>query len=68
MNTDTLKGQWRQLKGEAKVRWGKLTNDELDQIEGQAEKLIGLIQERYGHERQRAHQEVDEFLRQHTAA
>jgi uncharacterized protein YjbJ (UPF0337 family) len=68
MNTDTLKGQWRQLKGEAKVRWGKLTNDELDQIEGQAEKLIGLIQERYGYERQRAHQEVDEFLRQHTAA
>ena len=68
MNVDTLKGQWRQLKGEAKVRWGKLTNDELDQIEGHTEKLVGLLQQRYGYERQRAQKEVDEFLQQHSPA
>ena len=67
MNTDTLKGQWRQLKGEARTRWGKLTDDELDQVEGRAEKLVGLVQERYGYERERAEREVDAFLRRDTA-
>lgn len=67
MNIDTVKGQWHQLKGEAKVRWGKLTSDELDQIEGHAEKLVGLLQQRYGYERQRAQQEVDAFLQQHPS-
>ena len=46
MNTDQLKGKWHQLKGEAKIRWGKLTDDDLDQANGQTEKLIGLLQER----------------------
>jgi len=67
MNSDTLKGQWRQLKGEVQARWGQLTNDELDQVEGHAEKLVGLIQERYGYERQRAQQEVDAFLQAHPS-
>jgi uncharacterized protein YjbJ (UPF0337 family) len=61
MNTDTLKGQWHQIKGEAKVRWGKLTDNELDQIEGNSEKLVGLVQERYGYARDRAEKEVKEF-------
>jgi uncharacterized protein YjbJ (UPF0337 family) len=61
MNTDTLKGQWHQIKGEAKVRWGKLTDNELDQIEGNAEKLVGLVQERYGYARDRAEKEVKDF-------
>jgi len=65
MNADTLKGQWHQLKGEAKVRWGRLTNDELDQIEGHAEKLVGLLQERYGYERQKAQDEGDAFFQGH---
>jgi uncharacterized protein YjbJ (UPF0337 family) len=67
MNTDTLKGQWRQLKGEAKIQWAKLTDNELEQIEGHTEKLIGLLQQRYGYERQRAQQEVDAFMREHPA-
>ena len=67
MNYDTLKGQWRQLKGEVKARWGQLTNDELDQVEGHADKLIGLIQERYGYERDRAQREVDAFLQAHPS-
>lgn len=62
MNTDVLKGKWRQMKGEAQVQWGKLTNDDLDQIEGESDKLVGKLQERYGYARERAQQEVDKFL------
>ena len=61
MNRDTLQGKWHQLKGEAKVRWGKLTDDDLDQVAGNAEKLIGRIQERYGYAREQAEREVHEF-------
>jgi len=62
MNTDVLKGKWRQMKGEAQVQWGKLTNDDLDQIEGESDKLVGKLQERYGYARERAQEEVDRFL------
>jgi uncharacterized protein YjbJ (UPF0337 family) len=62
MNRDQLQGKWKQLKGEAMVQWGKLTNDDLDQVEGSAEKLIGRLQERYGYEREKAEEEVDSFL------
>ncbi len=61
MNSDTLKGQWHQVKGEVKNQWGKLTDSDLDQIEGQSEKLIGKIQERYGYARDRAEREVRDF-------
>ena len=61
MNADTLKGQWHQVKGEVKTQWGKLTDSDLDQIAGQSEKLIGVIQERYGYARDRAEQEVRNF-------
>jgi uncharacterized protein YjbJ (UPF0337 family) len=61
MNADTLKGQWHQLKGEIKTKWGKLTDNDLDQIAGQSEKLIGKLQERYGYARDRAEREVRDF-------
>ena len=64
MNIDTLKGKWHELKGEAKMRWGKLTDDELEQIEGRVEKLIGLVQQRYGYNREQAKREVDDFCLQ----
>src|SRR5262245_28338724 len=51
MNPELLKGKWHQLKGEVKSQWGKLTDDDLDRAEGDAEKLIGRIQERYGYAR-----------------
>ena len=61
MNSDTLKGQWHQVKGEIKNQWGKLTDSDLDQIAGQSEKLIGKLQERYGYARDRAEREFNEF-------
>lgn len=48
MNRDILEGNWHQMKGKVKARWGKLTDDELDQIEGNYEMLCGRIQEAYG--------------------
>jgi uncharacterized protein YjbJ (UPF0337 family) len=61
MNTDVIKGKWTQLKGEIQNQWGKLTNDDVDQIQGNADKLIGKLQERYGYARDRAQQEIDRF-------
>ena len=48
MNDDILKGKWHQLKGQAKETWGELTDDDLDKVDGKSERLIGVIQERYG--------------------
>ncbi len=62
MNLDVLKGKWKQLKGEAKTQWGKLTDDDLDQIEGNTEKLVGKVQERYGYGREEAEREVDQWI------
>lgn len=62
MNWDQLEGRWKQVKGEAKQRWGKLTNDDLDVIAGQKDKLIGLLQERYGIAKEEAMKESDEWV------
>jgi uncharacterized protein YjbJ (UPF0337 family) len=62
MNADVFKGKWNQLKGEVKQQWGDLTNDEVDQIEGRRDKLVGVIQERYGYTKDRAEREVNDFL------
>jgi uncharacterized protein YjbJ (UPF0337 family) len=62
MNSDTLSGQWKQLKGSAKVRWAKLTDDDLMGAEGNYDKLVGSIQERYGYARERAEDEVNTWL------
>ncbi len=63
MNWDQLEGKWKQFKGEAKAKWGKLSDDDLDVVAGKREKLAGRIQERYGYERDRAEREADEFVR-----
>jgi len=63
MNADVFKGKWHQFKGEVKSRWGKLTDDDLDRVSGDTEKLIGRLQERYGYARDQAQREVDEFVR-----
>lgn len=48
MNVDQLKGKWMRFKGDLKQQWGKLIGDEFQQIEGRYEKVIGMLQERYG--------------------
>lgn len=62
MNSDILSGKWKQFRGEVKRQWGMLTDDELDQIEGQRDKLVGKLQEKYGYSRERAEREVDQFV------
>ena len=62
MNTDTFAGQWKQMKGEVKTKWGKLTDDDLMKAEGSYDKLLGSIQERYGYARDRAERELTDWL------
>ena len=59
MNRDQLQGQWKQIMGEAKRQWGKLTDDDLQQVEGDRDKLVGAIQEKYGKSKEEAEREVD---------
>ena len=62
MNDDIAAGKWKQLVGKAKAAWGELTDDELTQADGRAERLTGLIQERYGKTREEAELEVRRFF------
>lgn len=64
MNQDILRGKWNQFKGDFKRQWGKLTDDDLTRIEGDYDKFVGTLQERYGWERDRAQQELDTYLRE----
>jgi uncharacterized protein YjbJ (UPF0337 family) len=61
MNWDIVKGNWKQMKGSAKKRWGKLTDDELTQLEGNRDQLVGKVQERYGIARDEAERQVDDW-------
>lgn len=62
MNEDILQGKWKQIQGDVKKWWGKLTDDDLKYVEGSREKLVGLLQERYGYNRQAAQAQIAEFL------
>ena len=61
MNTDILKGKWNQIKGDVKKSFGKLTDDDMMVIEGDATKAAGLLQERYGYTREEAEKKWNEF-------
>jgi uncharacterized protein YjbJ (UPF0337 family) len=62
MNTDVLKGKWLQLKGSLKEQWGKLTDDDVDRVSGSFDRLVGVIQEKYGYQKDEAQKQVDDFL------
>lgn len=62
MNEDILKGKWAQLKGQVKEQWGKLTDDEIDELNGRKDQLVGRVQERYGIARDQAERDVDAWL------
>lgn len=59
MNKDILEGKWKQIRGEAKSWWGKLTDDDLDRAAGKYDVIAGLLQEKYGYSRERAVEEID---------
>ncbi len=61
MNWDQIEGNWKQFKGSAREQWGKLTEDDLDVIAGNREKLAGKIQERYGIAREAADRQIDQY-------
>jgi uncharacterized protein YjbJ (UPF0337 family) len=61
MNWDTIEGKWKQFTGSARERWGKLTDDDLQQIAGKRDQLIGKLQERYGWSRDRAERDLKEW-------
>jgi len=64
MNKDILEGKWKQVRGEAKSWWGKLTDDDLDRAAGKLDILAGLLQEKYGYTRQRADEEIEKRMTQ----
>ena len=68
MNPDVLKGRWNQMKGEIRSKWGKLTDDDMMQIQGDAQKLIGKLQERYGLKREQAEKDLNDFMDQRKIA
>jgi uncharacterized protein YjbJ (UPF0337 family) len=57
MNNHIFAGKWKQIRGQAKVWWGNLTDDDLEKVDGKFDKLIGLLQEKYGYTRQQAEEE-----------
>jgi uncharacterized protein YjbJ (UPF0337 family) len=62
MNWDRIEGNWKQFAGSVKEQWGKLTDDEIAQINGNRERLEGLIQARYGYAMEQSKREVEEWL------
>jgi uncharacterized protein YjbJ (UPF0337 family) len=61
MDWNRVEGNWMQLKGKIKERWGKLTDDDLNVIAGRRDQLEGKIQERYGYAKDRAKQDIDDW-------
>ena len=68
MNKDVFEGKWKQVRGEAKVWWGKLTDDDLDKVGGQFDVFAGLLQEKYGYSREKAEQEIEKQMNEYEAS
>lgn len=62
MNKHILEGKWKQVRGEAKAWWGKLTDNDLDRVAGKFEVLVGLLQEKYGYTREQAADEIERHV------
>ena len=61
MNWDQIQGKWKQVKGQAQQKWGALTSDDLEKIDGKRAELVGKVQERYGLAKEEAEKQVQEF-------
>ncbi len=62
MNKDIFEGKWKQIRGESKAWWGKLTDDDLDRVAGKFDVFAGLLQEKYGYSRERTSEEIDKHF------
>ena len=65
MNDDVFEGRWKQIKGDAKKFWGKLTDDDLDKVGGQFDVFAGLLQEKYGYSREQAEEEIEKHMNEY---
>lgn len=61
MNWEQIKGNWNQMKGDLKAKWGDLTDDDLARIDGEKDKLVGVIQEKYGLSKEEAERQIDSW-------
>jgi uncharacterized protein YjbJ (UPF0337 family) len=68
MNKDILEGKWKQMRGETKAWWGKLTDDDLDRAAGKFEVLSGMLQEKYGYTREAAANEIDKHVTEYETS
>ena len=62
MNWDQIQGDWKQMTGRVKEKWGKLTDSDLTVVAGKRDQLAGLLQQRYGYANEKAEKELDDFL------
>jgi len=65
MNEDVLKGKWKEIKGSVKENWGKFTDEDITEIEGKQEKLLGLLQKTYGYSKEKADEEYKQFMKRY---
>jgi uncharacterized protein YjbJ (UPF0337 family) len=63
MNWDIIKGKWKQLKGDARKQWGKLTDSDWEEVAGEKDKFLGKLQERYGWSREQAERDAENYFR-----
>jgi uncharacterized protein YjbJ (UPF0337 family) len=59
MRNEIFEGKWKQMRGQAKIWWGKFTDADLEQVDGKLSKLIGLLQEKYGYTLEQAEKEIE---------
>lgn len=62
MNWDQVEGKWKEIKGQVREKWGKLTHDDVEVIGGKKDRMVGKLQERYGFEKEKAEKELDTFI------
>lgn len=62
MNQDIFEGKWKEMRGQVKEWWGKLTDDDLDRVSGKADQIIGLLQQKYGYTKEHAQEEYNRRL------
>lgn len=62
MNWDQVAGKWKEIKGQARQKWGEITDDDFDRAAGKREEIVGLVQQKYGRTKEEAEREVDDFI------